>query len=502
MVLQGRVTVDNQVVRDLSTRVNPREHQIALDGQKIHEERSVYYAVHKPKGYVTTNNDPAGKPRVVDLLPDLPQRVYAVGRLDEQSTGLLLLTNDGELANKLAHPRFGVEKIYRVIVAGEPGREVLDQLTQGVWLAEGKVRAKRVRLVGRKGQASVMEMVLAEGKNREIRRMMARLGHKVMSLTRIAVGPIGLKGLGVGEYRPLTGAEIELLRDVAAGKTVPTPRFPDRRERTPRPEGPPRPGRPSVGADSRATSGPGRPGGPPRPPGPHARPPQGGPRYQAGGPRPQGQGQGGPRPDGPPRPQQGGPPRPPQGGPRLYQSGGPRPQGQGQGGPRPGGPRFQSRGPQSQGQDQDQGRPPRPPGPHARPPQGGPRFQSGGPRPQGQGQNQDGPRPGGPPRPPGPYGRPPQGGPRSTARGPFPQGQGQGGPRPQRPRPPESTGDSGPTRRIIGMEPEGQAGRPGRGPQSQSSSGPPPRRPVPKRAPRAANRLKRRPADSGGDEPS
>lgn len=148
---------------------------------------------------------------------------YCVGRLDEQSTGLLLMTNDGELANKLAHPKFGVEKVYRVVVAGTPGREVLQQLTDGVWLAEGKVRAKRVRIVGTRGQASVMEMVLAEGKNREIRRMLARLGHKVMSLTRIAVGPVGLKGLGVGECRSLTSHEIELLRKVAAGELVMTP---------------------------------------------------------------------------------------------------------------------------------------------------------------------------------------------------------------------------------------------------------------------------------------
>jgi 23S rRNA pseudouridine2605 synthase len=239
LILQGRVTVDGQVVRELGTRVDPRRQQVAVDGQKVQAERNVYYAVHKPKGYVSTNLDPAGKPRVVDLLPVIPQRVYAVGRLDEQSTGLILLTNDGELANRLAHPRFGVEKVYRVVVAGDPGREVLDQLTQGVWLAEGKVRAKRVRVTGHKGQATVLEMVLGEGKNREIRRMLARLGHKVMSLTRIAVGPIGLKGLGVGECRPLTAFEIDLLRKVAAGLVVPTPRFPDRRDRIPRPGGAP-----------------------------------------------------------------------------------------------------------------------------------------------------------------------------------------------------------------------------------------------------------------------
>ena len=151
LILQGRVTVDGQVVRELGTKVDPRRQQVAVDGQKVHAERIVYYAVYKPKGYVSTNNDPAGKPRVVDLLPEIPQRVYTVGRLDEKSTGLMLLTNDGELANKLAHPKFGVEKVYRVVVAGEPGREVLDQLTEGIWLAEGKVRAKRVRVVGAQG---------------------------------------------------------------------------------------------------------------------------------------------------------------------------------------------------------------------------------------------------------------------------------------------------------------------------------------------------------------
>src|SRR5438270_1775232 len=206
VILQGRVTVDGKVVRELGTKVDPARAKVAVDGQAIHLERMVYFAVSKPKGYVSTNNDPSGRPRVVDLLPEIPQRVYTVGRLDEMSTGLILLTNDGELANRLAHPRFGVEKLYRVVVAGSPEREVLEKLTQGVWLAEGKVRARRVRVVGRKGQASVLEMVLAEGKNREVRRMLAKLGHKVMSLTRVAVGPITPKGLAPGEYRSLSHA--------------------------------------------------------------------------------------------------------------------------------------------------------------------------------------------------------------------------------------------------------------------------------------------------------
>ena len=181
LILQGRVTVGGQVVRELGTKVDPLQTPVSVDGQKVHSERPVYFAVFKPKGFVSTNNDPSGRPRVVDILPEIPQRVYTVGRLDEMSVGLMLLTNDGELANKLSHPRFGVEKLYRVVVAGSPSREVLDQITEGVWLAEGKVRAKTVRVVAKKGLSTVLEMVLAEGKNREVRRMLAKFGHKVMN---------------------------------------------------------------------------------------------------------------------------------------------------------------------------------------------------------------------------------------------------------------------------------------------------------------------------------
>ena len=197
---------------------------ITVDGEPIRLETTVYYAVNKPKGYVSTNFDPSGRPRVVDLLPEIPERVYTVGRLDEDSTGLLILTNDGELANKLAHPRYGVEKVYRALVAGLPGPEMLAKLTEGIWLSDGKVRAKRARIVGRQGQATQLELVLAEGKKREIRRMLSKLGHKVMSLTRIAMGPVTLKGLPTGNCRPLSRHEVDLLRKVAAGIAIATPR--------------------------------------------------------------------------------------------------------------------------------------------------------------------------------------------------------------------------------------------------------------------------------------
>ena len=223
MILQGRVTVEGKVVKDLATRVDPAKVAVTIDGQRVQSERMVYFAVNKPKGYVSTNNDPTGRPRVVDLLPEIPQRVYTVGRLDEMSVGLMLLTNDGELANKLSHPKFGVEKVYRVVVAGAPSQEVLDKLIEGVWLAEGKVRARRIKAIARKGEATVLDMVLAEGKNREVRRMLAKLGHKVMALTRVAIGPITLKGLDPGAFRTLRFDEVELLRRVGDGPADPRP---------------------------------------------------------------------------------------------------------------------------------------------------------------------------------------------------------------------------------------------------------------------------------------
>lgn len=220
LILQGRVTVNGKVERELGTKVDPKRSVVAVDGEKVGIERHVYYAVNKPKGYVSTNDDPSGRPRVIDLLPEVLERVYNVGRLDEDSMGLILLTNDGELANRLSHPKFGVEKVYRVLVAGRPSGEVIDKLVQGIWLAEGKARARRARIVGNHGEATIVEMVLAEGKNREIRRMLAKLGHKVMSLTRVAVGPIALKGLKPGQARPLAAGEVDLLRRVAAGERI------------------------------------------------------------------------------------------------------------------------------------------------------------------------------------------------------------------------------------------------------------------------------------------
>jgi 23S rRNA pseudouridine2605 synthase len=215
------VSVDGAVVRELGTKVTLSAN-IEVDGQSIRLERPVYLALHKPKGYVSTNNDPAGRPRVVDLVGEISERVYSVGRLDEDSTGLMILTNDGDMANRLAHPRFGVEKVYRVLVAGRPGHETIDALMKGVWLSDGKARARRARVLTEQGEATLIELVLAEGKNREVRRMLAKLGHKVMRLTRVAIGPVSLRDLKPGQWRHLTSFEVAQLRRLAQGESVHT----------------------------------------------------------------------------------------------------------------------------------------------------------------------------------------------------------------------------------------------------------------------------------------
>jgi 23S rRNA pseudouridine2605 synthase len=149
---------------------------------------------------------------VIDLVPSTPERLFPVGRLDLHSDGLILLTNDGELANQLTHPRYGVEKTYRVMVAGTPTAEVLAKLQRGIHLAEGVARVDRVQVKKQQRKCTLLELTLREGQNREIRRVLARVGHKVLHLTRIAVGPVRLGNLAPGAHRKLTHAEVEALR--------------------------------------------------------------------------------------------------------------------------------------------------------------------------------------------------------------------------------------------------------------------------------------------------
>jgi 23S rRNA pseudouridine2605 synthase len=221
LILEGRVEVDHHVVTELGTRVDPQRQEIRIDGEALPRPKLVYFAVNKPEGVVSTSRDPAGRPRVIDLLPPNSPRVFCVGRLDISSEGLILVTNDGELANGLTHPRHGVEKVYHVQVAGQVEPEVLAQLHRGMHLAEGFAHAKHVRIKSRRKRSSILEMILDEGRNREVRRLLARVGHKVQRLKRVAVGPVRLGEMPAGAVRPLTKKEIQSLeRAVAVGRTA------------------------------------------------------------------------------------------------------------------------------------------------------------------------------------------------------------------------------------------------------------------------------------------
>ncbi len=212
----GRVEVDRQVVTELGSKADPATQEIRVDGVALAQPKRVYFLVNKPPGVVSTNEDPSGRTRVVDLV-GYTGRLFTVGRLDMSSEGLILVTNDGELANRLTHPRYGVEKTYHVEVAGTIDRAELQRLRRGVHLAEGLARAVKVRVKHAYRHSTLLEIVLNEGRNREIRRMLARVGHKVERLKRVAIGPLRLGELPAGHVRALAREEIRRLRQAAHG---------------------------------------------------------------------------------------------------------------------------------------------------------------------------------------------------------------------------------------------------------------------------------------------
>lgn len=212
LIAAGRVKVDGAAITDLGLKIDPERHQISVDDHPVRPEKAVYWVVNKPIGYLCTNTDPAGRPRAIDLLPHVEQRVYTVGRLDEASEGLLLMTNDGDLALALMHPRYGVSKTYLALVAGRPTPADLQKLLDGVWLSDGKVKAKSVKRMKPQGNSTWLRIVLTEGKNREVRRMLAKLDHKVMKLRRVAIGPVTLDKLPKGKARRVNAEELSGLK--------------------------------------------------------------------------------------------------------------------------------------------------------------------------------------------------------------------------------------------------------------------------------------------------
>ncbi len=227
MVRQGRVTVNGKVPRELPILVDPAKDQVVVDDEPVkfkvnrdtgRQADRVYWLMNKPKGVYSTNVAQGAQVRAIDLLPPgLKSRVYPVGRLDAESRGLLLLTNDGDLTNGLTHPRYGVSKTYRAIVEGSVDPAALEQLQGGIWLADPKgvgfkTGRTRLRVVRRARDKSILEITLREGRNRQVRRMLAKVGHKVRDLMRVQMGPLTLDGLKPGQCRPLTPREVRALR--------------------------------------------------------------------------------------------------------------------------------------------------------------------------------------------------------------------------------------------------------------------------------------------------
>ncbi len=212
LIAAGRVTVDGTIVVEMGRRVNPLTAVIHIDGGRINvRSELVYLALNKPKGVLSAMSDSRGRPTVGELVAEWPQRLFHVGRLDAESEGLLLLTNDGELAHRLMHPSFGVAKTYLATVPAPVAKGVGRRLVAGVELADGPVRVDRFRVVSTQGAQAIVEVVLHEGRKHIVRRLLAEVGHPVQRLVRTAIGPVLLGAQRAGTIRPLAASELAAL---------------------------------------------------------------------------------------------------------------------------------------------------------------------------------------------------------------------------------------------------------------------------------------------------
>jgi 23S rRNA pseudouridine2605 synthase len=219
LMLDGRVMVNGVTVRELGTKADAAHDDIRVDGRRVKAaEHHRYLLLNKPRGYVTTRSDPQRRPTVIDLLRGVREYVYPVGRLDFDSEGLLLLTNDGDLAARLTHPRHGVARVYEARVLGVPDAHDLDRLGRGIVIEGRRTASAEVKLLphGRDANESTIAITIREGRNRQVRSMCDAIGHPVMHLKRVAIGPLKDSRLKLGQWRELTGEEVERLRKSAA----------------------------------------------------------------------------------------------------------------------------------------------------------------------------------------------------------------------------------------------------------------------------------------------
>jgi 23S rRNA pseudouridine2605 synthase len=216
LIAEGRVTVNGDTVREMGTKADLAADDIRVDGRRIKAaERLRYILLNKPAGFVTTRSDPQRRRTVIDLLGGVREYVYPVGRLDYDTEGLLLLTNDGDLAAALTHPRHGVERTYEARVAGMPDQDAIDRLRKGIPLDGKRTLPADVVLLNRSGREGLLLITIREGRNRQVRRMCEAVGHPVDKLKRVKIGPLSDRMLRRGEWRDLTPAEVKSLKKLA-----------------------------------------------------------------------------------------------------------------------------------------------------------------------------------------------------------------------------------------------------------------------------------------------
>jgi len=208
LIRAGRVRVDGEVVTNPALEVDPVESRVEVDGLRLRVQPTRYFLLNKPRGPLSTAVDNRGRTTVLDLLGDMKERLYPAGRLDADTEGVLLITNDGDLTYRLTHPRYRVEKVYRAEVQGRPSRAALRRLAQGVMLGDGPTGPARVRLLRAGRERSVVELTVHAGRKRMVRRMLEAVGHPVLALRRTRIGPLALGNLRPGEWRSLTEEEV------------------------------------------------------------------------------------------------------------------------------------------------------------------------------------------------------------------------------------------------------------------------------------------------------
>jgi len=217
LILDGFVRVNRKIVDTLPAFADPAEDLITVHGKRIPSPDRVYFLLNKPKGIICTNSDPQRRKKAIDLI-DCEHRIFCVGRLDAETTGAIILTNDSELANRLTHPRYELPKVYQVTVKGRVMAPEIEKLKKGIWLSEGKTNPAAVKVIRRSHAITVLEVSIRQGLNRQIRRVMAKLEHPVKSLHRTKIGNITIKNLPIGAYRKLSKGHIDYLKGATKGK--------------------------------------------------------------------------------------------------------------------------------------------------------------------------------------------------------------------------------------------------------------------------------------------